>query len=408
MALTQWQLKPVATDTIASGDFVAFTDENESGDPINKLTVDNLMETGLPLVTEDSIADGDYILFLDGGATGNTNKEAVHDLATLFAGTGLTATSSVIAVDAAQTGITSLGTQAANFAVGNGYGVIIGNATQETISIGDGATDLVPELQVLGTAAADSSMLLAAFSTTATTAGSPILAFAKGGNGTLGSHTVVTDGEELGNIIAFGDDGTDLETPAASIQFEVDGTPGSGDMPGRIILGTTADGATAVTEAVRIDALQQSTFAGTIIPGKDIKLNTTPADESVSGVTATFTAGETLVRGEVVYFKASDTKMWKAVATAAGTSRCVAMAAEDISADANGLFLLQGFCADNGTFPSYTIGGTLYTPEAETSGENVPEQTAPDTDGDFVQVIGWAFTASCVYFNPSNDIIEHA
>jgi hypothetical protein len=42
MALTQWQLKPVATDTIASGDFLAFTDEDETGDPINKITIDNL------------------------------------------------------------------------------------------------------------------------------------------------------------------------------------------------------------------------------------------------------------------------------------------------------------------------------------------------------------------------------
>ena len=170
----------------------------------------------------------------------------------------------VVSLAAAQTDITSLGTQAADFKVGNGYGVVIGDATQETVSIGDGATDLVPELQVLGTAAADSSMLLAAFSTTATTAGSPILAFAKGGNGTLGSHTVVTDGEELGNIIAFGDDGSDLETPAASIQFEVDGTPGSADMPGRIVFNTTADGATAVTEALRIDSSQTATFVNAV------------------------------------------------------------------------------------------------------------------------------------------------
>ena len=42
MALTQWQLKPVATDTIASGDFLAFTDEDETDDPINKITIDNL------------------------------------------------------------------------------------------------------------------------------------------------------------------------------------------------------------------------------------------------------------------------------------------------------------------------------------------------------------------------------
>ena len=49
---------------------------------------------------EAAIADGDYILFLDGGATGTQSKEAVHDLATLFAGGGLTATSSVISNDA--------------------------------------------------------------------------------------------------------------------------------------------------------------------------------------------------------------------------------------------------------------------------------------------------------------------
>ena len=137
-------------------------------------------------------------------------------------------------------------------------------------------------------------------------------------------------------------------------------------------------------------------------------INASIADESVSGITAVFTAGEALTRGEVVYFKAADSKMWKAVATASATSRCVAMAAEDISADAAGKFLMHGFLRDAASFPSYTIGGALYTPEAEQNSENVPEQTAPDTDGDFVQVIGWAVTADMVFFNPSGDIIEVA
>ena len=137
-------------------------------------------------------------------------------------------------------------------------------------------------------------------------------------------------------------------------------------------------------------------------------INSSIADESVSGITAVFTAGEALTRGEVVYYKAADSKMWKAVATASATARCVAMAAEDISADAAGKFLMHGFLRDAASFPSYTIGGALYTPEAETSSENVPEQTAPDTSGDFVQVIGWAVTADMVFFNPSGDIIEVA
>jgi len=160
--------------------------------------------------------------------------------------------------------------------IANSSGLVVGYTGQETISI-DGSTDLVPEVQVLGTAAADASLMLAAFSTTATIAGSPIMAFVKGGNASIGSHTVVTDGEELGNIVAFGDDGTDLESIAAQIQFEVDGSPGTGDMPGRIIFATTADGAQAATERLRINAAGDTILAngGGLIIGH-------PSQETIS------------------------------------------------------------------------------------------------------------------------------
>jgi len=85
--------------SIASGDKLAFSDESETGDVNNSITIDNLMGTGLQHVSTAAIADGDFILFLDGGSSGTGKKEAVHDLATLFAGSGLTATNSVIAVD---------------------------------------------------------------------------------------------------------------------------------------------------------------------------------------------------------------------------------------------------------------------------------------------------------------------
>ena len=65
---------------------------------------------GTDIVTGDSlnslsagaIADGDSIAFIDANDSNATKKEAVADLATLFAGTGLTASSSVIGVDASQ------------------------------------------------------------------------------------------------------------------------------------------------------------------------------------------------------------------------------------------------------------------------------------------------------------------
>ena len=72
------------------------------------------------------------------------------------------------------------------------------------------------------------------------------------------------------------------------------------------------------------------------------------------------------------------------------------------------LFLLKGFLRAATNFPTWTVGGRLFTPEAETSGHNVPEQTAPDTDGDFVQVVGWAVDGNTVYFCPDSTIIEVA
>ena len=147
---------------------------------------------------------------------------------------------------------------------------------------------------------------------------------------------------------------------------------------------------------------------------KDLLLDPTPADTVWSGITAKFTAGEDLEDGECVYLKAADTKMWKAVANTGGTGlvtaeiMCVAMCVSDVSADAVGTFLLQGFLHAATNFPTYAVGETLYLPEAEVGGKNVPEGAAPDSDGDFVQVIGWAADANTVYFSPNFTMVEVA
>ena len=135
--------------------------------------------------------------------------------------------------------------------------------------------------------------------------------------------------------------------------------------------------------------------------------NSAVADGEFSGDVAVFQAGEDLTAGEVVYFK-SDGKVWKAVATAAATSRAVAMCTATISANAFGAFLLKGFARFDSEFPTWTIGGVLYTPEAETSGKNVPEQAAPDSDGDFVQILGYAISGDAVYFCPDSTVVEVA
>ena len=48
-----------------------------------------------------------------------------------------------------------------------------------------------------------------------------------------------------------GSDGTVFKS-AAALRCEVDGTPGTNDMPGRLIFSTTSDGAATPTERMRI------------------------------------------------------------------------------------------------------------------------------------------------------------
>lgn len=141
------------------------------------------------------------------------------------------------------------------------YGILVGAATQETTSY-DGATDVVPELQLLGTAADDSSMMLVCFSLTATIAATPIYHLVKSGDAAIdGTHVVVTDNEILGAIQWHGDDGTDLEAIAGQITVEVDGTPGTGDMPGAMVFATTVSGAETATESFRITGIQNVVIA---------------------------------------------------------------------------------------------------------------------------------------------------
>ena len=351
-------------------------------------------------------ANGDSLATID--SDGSTEQlTTVANLATLFAGDGLTASSSVMALDLTSNGGLEISSNKLQVATGiSQYDVAQFAASvadddflriDGTAVEGRSASEVLSDISA-APAAGDSNIV----TTGALDSGSITSGFGAIDNGTSNIRTATITAETA--VVPDAASGATLGT--TSLEW---GHVYIGDDQ-KIYLGDGQDVSLEYdedgTDQLRIAG--NTVFENQIEATLDIEIDSTPSDETVSGVTATFTAGEDLVRGEVVYFKAGDSKMWKAVATASGTSRCVAMAAADISADAAGLFLLQGFLADNGSFPSYTIGGALYTPEAETSSQNVPEQTAPDSDGDFVQVLGWAVTANSVYFNPSNDIIEHA
>jgi hypothetical protein len=82
---------------------------------------------------------------------------------------------------------------------------------------------------------------------------SPNLIFGKSRAGTAGGTTVVVGGDIMGSVFFNGADGTDLISGAA-ITGEVDSTPGTGSMPGRLVFKTSATGSSTPTERLRIDS----------------------------------------------------------------------------------------------------------------------------------------------------------
>ena len=132
-----------------------------------------------------------------------------------------------------------------------------------------------------------------------------------------------------------------------------------------------------------------------------ICLTASPGDENHSGLCNTYTAGENVAYGDVVYMK-SDGKFWKTDADAAATMPGVAVATDTILTDATGMFLIFGYLEL--TSWDWTIGGIVYA--STTPGEFT--QTAPSGTGDQVQILGLALTADIILFKPDLTLVEVA
>lgn len=141
--------------------------------------------------------------------------------------------------------IESNGLSHALFVDGGNDKVIINHTT--TVS----QAGVAPQFQVHGTGSATSSI---SATRNSNDTGGPYLILSKSRGTSTGAVTVVQDDDILGQIMFAGADGGDLAPVGASIQAFVDGTPGTNDMPGRLVFSTTADGAQAATERMRIDS----------------------------------------------------------------------------------------------------------------------------------------------------------
>jgi len=89
------------------------------------------------------------------------------------------------------------------------------------------------------------------------------LAFVKSRSATIGTHAIVQEGDALGSIWFFGSDGSDY-VPAASIDCNVSGTPGTDDMPGALSFWTTPDGSDTLALALTLNADQSTELAGNL------------------------------------------------------------------------------------------------------------------------------------------------
>ena len=157
-------------------------------------------------------------------------------------------------IDAGNAGIVTAGTVAApsNMALQSGGSERARIDLAGRLIIGHNASIGEDRIfQIAGTSSDNSSAQLIRHSSD--TAASKI-DFAKSRNGTKGSFTILQDGDVLGDIIFRGDDGTDLNSEGVKISAVVDGTPGSNDMPGRLVFFTTADGSASPTERLRINS----------------------------------------------------------------------------------------------------------------------------------------------------------
>ena len=231
----------------------------------------------------------------------------------------------------------------------NGGILIAGHTASTTVSGGEG-----PFVQVKATDSRGGISLLR-HSANADSGGVYI---AKSRNATIGSNTIVQDGDELGRITFSGDDGTDIHTMGAAIHSFVNGTPGSNNMPGDLRFYTNS-GTTAPSEKIRITKDGQLLISTTVTTG-----TSADADDIIIG-----SIGDSTNRGITLATTGTGTIRWadagdNAMGRVAYSNSTDAMTlhtsnTERIRIASDGQFLIgQNDYTGGGTEPKVYIRGT--------------------------------------------------
>lgn len=174
-------------------------------------------------------------------------------------------------------------------------------------------------------------------------------------------------------------------------------TATAADTPTRLAVGGTNGHVLTVDSAEATGLKWAAASGGALIPG-------TVADDTYTGPTATMTAGENLVIGNVCYLNTAS-KLMKADADAIATSSAQFIALGSISTDATGTVGLPGgFLRDDSGYSFATVGGLVFL---DTATAGAVTQTAPSGTDDVIQIIGVAYSADKLWFNPQLVQVEH-
>jgi hypothetical protein len=170
------------------------------------------------------------------------------------------------------------------------------------------------------------------------------------------------------------------------------------------LLSSTSTGINWIDAGGGIDSLVEDTSPqlGGNLDLNDKSLDYTAAlgtDHTYVGAIETATVGETVSFGDVLYYKLSDGKWWKADQdTYIETPAMRMCVAATITANNSGTLLIRGKVRDdtwNFTIVRVYLGAI-----------GTATSTVPSTTGTFVQMLGIAITADKLDFNPSIDVGE--
>ena len=122
-------------------------------------SVTHSLTLDLSELTDTAIANGDYIVFTDATDSHASVKGDLADVATLFAGTGLTASNSVLGVDASQSQITTVGALNAGSITSGFTSIDVGSGGLTTTgAIAGGTIDASTDFTIGGTVITDNTI----------------------------------------------------------------------------------------------------------------------------------------------------------------------------------------------------------------------------------------------------------